>query len=227
MADLYIIATPIGNYQDITLRAIEKLKCVDFIICEHEKEYKRLFSALHIPLKEYILCQRKNEQEAIDLSLELLNENKNGALISDCGTPLFADPGFRLIQAVRNINHNIISLPGPSSLLMAMTLSPFKIDDFYYAQFLPQNNQQREKAIQVLLKRTETIILLETPYRLHNLLTLLVRFCKHRKVFIPFNLTTTEERIIWGTPDFVKKQVSDLGIKKAEFLVMIERKQKR
>lgn len=222
MIDLQIVATPIGNFGDITIRAKEALEKADFIVCEHEKEYRKLFFKLGLELKEFVLCTKKNEYEAIELVFELFNEGKQGVLISDCGTPLFEDPGYNLIQAVRAKNYKVSALPGPSSLITALSLSPFKITDFYFASFLPVEKGERESRLKALLKRKEAIILFETPYRLKNILELLKRFCGERRVYLPFNLTMESEMLFWGKAGEVLKRLEKAEIDKGEFIIFIE-----
>lgn len=224
MINFYVVATPIGNYEDITLRALNILKDVDFIVCEEEKEYKKLFGILGIKEKKYILCNEHNENEAIEIILPLLKNGEKGALISDCGTPLFEDPGFKLIKEIRKNNHKITALPGANSIITALSLSPFKIKDFYYAGRLSQKTEDKNREIPRLLKRDEAIIIIDTPYRLMNIISLLKKFDNNRKIFLSYNLTMKDEELIWGKPDIVEKEIIKKNIKKGEFVVIIEPK---
>lgn len=219
--DFYITATPIGNYQDITLRALETLRSVDFIVCEKEKEYKKLFGYLDLPIKDYVLCDKKREKEAIELTLELLGEGKKGALISDCGTPLFEDPGYLLISSVRK-KFKITALPGANSVITALCLTPFKIDRFYFAGFLPREKKEREKALNGLLKRKEAVIFFETPYRLQNVLELLKKYAYKRKICIPYNLTMSDEYIFAGNADRISAAMKKREINKGEFMIILD-----
>ncbi|MBP7553819.1 MAG: 16S rRNA (cytidine(1402)-2'-O)-methyltransferase [Spirochaetes bacterium] len=222
MSDFYIVATPIGNYKDITFRAQEILQKVDFIACESEKEYDRLFGALRIPKKKFVVCSRDNEREAMEISYDLLKKGESGALISDCGTPLFEDPGFELLSFLRKKNIKIITIPGVNSIITALTLAPFKVKDFYFAGFISQKREIREKEIDLLLKRRETIILMESPYRLKNILELLRNRLKNRAVFVSYNLTQTDETLFYGDIAKVEKEISMKNINKGEYLIIIE-----
>lgn len=224
IANFYIVGLPIGNYNDITLRAIQVLKDVDFIVCESEKEYKKLCFSLNIILKKFIVCNKNLEKEAIVLTLDLLKKGENGALISDCGTPLLEDPGFILINAIRSNGYKIVSVPGPNSIITAITLSPFKIKDFYFAGFLSQKNEKREKEIKDLIKRKETIILMEAPYRLYNILALFKKIIPDRNIYVPFDLTMENERIFYGKASDIEKDMLKQNIKSGEFLIVIEKK---
>lgn len=219
--DFFVLSTPIGNYEDITLRGVKILKEADFVVCEHHKEYVRLSCALDIPVKEYIECQRKSELQSIEIVLDYLNKGKKGVLVSDCGTPLFEDPGFMLLSALSSKNVNIISLPGANSIMTALPLSHFEIKDFYFAGFISQKKEEREKEMKNLLKRKECIILLETPYRLLNILDLLSCTSPNRQMLLPFNLTMENQKVYKGTPIQVKKQIEKDNNTKGEFLIIL------
>ena len=226
----YIIATPIGDYQDITFRAVEALKSVDFIVCEHEREYQKLCSMLHIPQKKYIVSDRKREQSAIPMILDCLRSGEIGGLVSDCGTPLFEDPGYRVLDAIRKANEKspnkplaeIISLPGSNSIITAMTLAPFEIKDFYFAGFITRDNDKRAAELGRLLKRRETIIFMESPYRLQNTLELLKKLAGKRNIYIPFDLTLPTRKLYYGKADKVATAIEKDGIEKGEFIVFVQ-----
>ena len=226
----FIIATPIGDYQDITFRAVEVLKSVDFIVCEHEREYQKLCGMLQIPQKKYIVSDRKREQSAIPMILECLRKGEVGGLVSDCGTPLFEDPGYRVLDAIRHENWKtpkkpiaeIVSLPGPNSIITALTLAPFEIKDFYFAGFITRDNDKRSSELGRLLKRRETIIFMESPYRLQNTLELLKKLAGSRNVYIPFDLTLPTRKLYYGKADKVAASVAKDGIDKGEFIVVVE-----
>ena len=222
MINFYIVASPIGNYEDISLRALKVLKEIDFIVCEQENEYKKLFGSLGIKEKKYILCNEHYENEAVELVLPLLEKGEKGALISDCGTPLFEDPGFKLIKSIRNNGYKITALPGACSIITALSISPFEINDFYYAGRLSPKNEDKKKEISKLLKRKESIILIDAPYRLMNIISLLKYFDNKRRIFISYNLTMEDEELLWGTPEFVEKKLIKKNIKKGEFVIIIE-----
>jgi 16S rRNA (cytidine1402-2'-O)-methyltransferase len=220
--DFYIVATPIGNYNDISIRSVEILKKADFIVCENENEYKKLFGRLGIKPVNFILCNIKNEKDTIELALDLLNKKKVGALISDCGTPMIEDPGFELINVIKKKKFTITSLPGANSIIVGITLAPFRIKDFYFAGFLPVKSELREKALVDILKHKETIIFMETPYRLRNTLVLLKKLVKSRKIYIPYNLTMEDEEILYGNAKEIEDLIIRKNITKGEFLIFIQ-----
>ncbi len=224
LINFFVIGTPIGNYDDITLRAIKILKQVDFIVCEEEKEYKKLFNILGIKEKKYILCNEHNEKDAIEIALPLLKKGETGALISDCGTPLFEDPGFELLKAIRKAEFKITSIPGANSLVTCLSLSPFRVKDFYFAGFLPQKKEERKNILNKILSKSETIVIFEAPYRLLNFLNLLKEHLIGRKIFLTLNLTKDDELILTGYPDKILEILEKKNIKKAEFIIIIESK---
>jgi 16S rRNA (cytidine1402-2'-O)-methyltransferase len=222
LINFYIVATPIGNYQDITLRALKILEKADFIVCEEEREFKKLFGILGLKEKKYIVCNEHNEDEAVELVLPLLKNNETGALISDCGTPLFEDPGFKLIKAIRENGFKITSLPGPNSLITALSLSPFKIKDFYYTGLLPKNKELRKEALIKISKRKEAIIIIDAPYRLLELMSSIKEVLANRKVFLAYDLTLESEAFFYGKSDEIMSSLAQKGIKKGEYIIIFE-----
>jgi 16S rRNA (cytidine1402-2'-O)-methyltransferase len=166
---LYIVSTPIGNYEDITLRALRVLEESDFIICEEFKEARRLLSHFKIK-KELISLNEHNEKEVASEVISLLKEGKSIALISDCGTPLFSDPGNYLVKLAIQNNIDILPVPGVSSLLTALVGSGFEFEKFYYYGWLSPKKDIRRKQLWDLRKIKDTIVLLDTPYRLKSLM---------------------------------------------------------
>jgi 16S rRNA (cytidine1402-2'-O)-methyltransferase len=219
---IYIVSVPIGNWADITRRAIEILDCVDFIICEHEREYDALFGRLGLSRKKYIIYRHKNEHEALELVLDALKDNERGALITDCGTPAFEDPGQELVREITSRGYTVTAVPGPSSLMTGLSLCPFPISDFYFAGFIPRNGGERENALKRLVSMKETVIFLETPYRFRNTLELLKKHCPNRRIFVPCNLTMDNEHLFSGYPGDVWNDVVSSGLEKCEFLVFLE-----
>lgn len=220
--EFYIVPTPLGNPEDITLRAVRVLKEVDFVVCEHHKEYIRLAAGLHIPIKEWIECQRKNSENCLERLDEFLSVGKTGALVSDCGSPVFEDPGFPVLRYVAEKNIKLVSLPGANSLITSLPLSPFEIRSFFFAGFISQKKGLREQDLKKLLKRKEWVILLETPYRLKNILELMQNFAPKRNIVLTFNLTLPDETVYCGNAGEILKSLARDNNDKGEFLIMIE-----
>jgi 16S rRNA (cytidine1402-2'-O)-methyltransferase len=195
---LYIVSTPIGNYDDITLRAIKVLSSVDFIICEEYKEARRLFSQLKIK-KELFELNEHNETEATSELFLKIKDGKTAALISDCGTPLFSDPGHQLVKICIANNIRIIPVSGIDSLLPALIGSGFSLDNFYYYGWLSPKKDIRRKQLLDLKKRKELIVLMETPYRLKTLLTDVVKIMGSEiPCALAFELTKEKEKYYRG-----------------------------
>ena len=216
---LSIVATPIGNAADITLRAVEVLKTVDAVVCEEAKPGSTLLKRLGIADKELVLLNEHNEAEmAADLLMRLLN-GENLALISDCGTPVFADPGAYLIQLAASSGVKVIPIPGASSLMAALSVLDFKLEQFYFGGFLPREPELRRKELARLRGMKIPIILMDTPYRLKALLEDVGKvFGKQVYVTVAFDLTLSSETIMRGGAAEVIRQV---GSRKGEFILIV------
>lgn len=220
---LYIVSTPIGNYDDITIRAINTLKDVDFIICEEYKEARRLLSHLKIE-KELIALNEHNEEEISSEILKKLKEKKTAALISDCGTPLFSDPGTLLVQQCISSKIDIIPIPGASSIMAALVGSGYKLNSFYFAGWLSPKSEIRKKELQKLRSIKELIILMETPYRLKAILSDIVKtFGEKTEITIAFDLTLQKENFFRGNAANLFKLAVEENLK-GEFVLIINNK---
>ncbi|MBI5809334.1 MAG: 16S rRNA (cytidine(1402)-2'-O)-methyltransferase [Ignavibacteriales bacterium] len=220
---LYIVSTPIGNYDDITLRAINILQEVDFIICEEYKEAKRLLHHLKIEKELHSLNEHNEKEFSFDL-LKLIHEKKSAALISDCGTPLFSDPGITLVNLCIESGIEIIPIPGASSLMAALVGSGFNINKFYFAGWLSPKSDLRKKELLRLKGIKELIIIMETPYRLKSILNDITKvFSEKTKGVIAFNLTLPTEQFYRGSIKDLLKLVEEKNLK-GEFVLMIDNK---
>lgn len=175
MGDLYIVATPIGNLQDITYRAIKTLEEVDYIASEDTRVTGMLLKKLEIPRKaEFITYFEHSEARRIPEIIELLKLGKNVALVSDSGTPTVSDPGFKLVRECVKENIKVISIPGPSSVISSLVVSGLPTDKFLFIGFLPERAGKRQKTLENVKKTTDviktTVILFESPHRLIKLL---------------------------------------------------------
>lgn len=220
---LYIVSTPIGNYDDITLRAINILQEVDFIICEEYKEAKRLLHHLKIEKELHSLNEHNEKEFSFDL-LKLIQEKKFAALISDCGTPLFSDPGITLVNLCIESGIEIIPIPGASSLMAALVGSGFNINKFYFAGWLSPKSDLRKKELLRLKGIKELIIIMETPYRLKSILNDFTKvFSEKTKAVIAFNLTLPTEKFYRGSIKDLLKLVEEKNLK-GEFVLIIDNK---
>lgn len=220
---LYLVSTPIGNMDDITLRALKILKEADFIICEEFKEGKRLLSHYTIE-KELLELNEHNEQEAVnDIILKILN-GKTAALISDCGTPLFSDPGHLLVELCISQKIDVIPVPGASSLLPSLTGSGLDFEKFFYYGWLSPKKEIRRQELFKLRQMKYVIVVLDTPYRLRTLLADIVKVMgKNIPVVLAFELTKKDEKFFRGKAEEVLKIAEERNLK-GEFVLLIDNK---
>jgi 16S rRNA (cytidine1402-2'-O)-methyltransferase len=195
---LYVVATPIGNLGDITLRAIEVLKTVDVVAAEDTRHSGILLKHLGIK-KPFVSYHEHNEATRAPELVERLARGENVALITDAGTPAVSDPGFRLIRECikREIPFTII--PGPSSILTALVGSGFSTDKFSFGGFLPVKSGQRERELRVAAERDETTIFFESPYRLIKTLVACTEVMPDRQLCVARELTKKFEEFRRGT----------------------------
>ncbi|AFR26632.1 ribosomal RNA small subunit methyltransferase I [Bartonella quintana] len=162
---LYLVATPIGNLADITLRALQVLAGVDILACEDTRVTRILLERYGIQKKTF-LYHEHNAQKAGPKLLAALSENKTVALVSDAGTPLISDPGFRLVEAARKAGYKIVPIPGASALLAALVTTGLPTDSFFFAGFLSARKAQRQKRLEQLKAIPATLVFYESPHRL-------------------------------------------------------------
>ena len=185
---LYIVATPIGNLRDITLRARDTLATVDLIACEDTRHSGGLLAHLEIR-KPLISLHQHNEAMRSAQLVEELQQGKSIAYISDAGMPGVSDPGQRLVVACRAADIPVEVLPGPSAVLTALIGSGFPADAFYFGGFLPVKSGQRERVLTAALDADETSVFFETPHRLETTLALLARIAPERLICVARELT--------------------------------------
>jgi 16S rRNA (cytidine1402-2'-O)-methyltransferase len=220
---LYLVSTPIGNYEDITLRALKILKEVDFIICEEFKEARRLLS-YHKIEKELVSVNEHNESEVVNDIILKIADGKSAAVISDCGTPLFSDPGHLLVELCISQKIDVIPIPGANSLLPALTGSGLDFEKFYYYGWLSPNKQIRRKQLIDLKKIKDVIIILDTPYRLKSLMSDIAKILgKNTRIVLAFQLTMKDEKFYRGTAEDILK-ISEQKNLKGEFVLMLDNK---
>ena len=214
----YIVSTPIGNLKDITLRAIEALKEVDFIVCEDTRVTSVLLKQYDIH-KELISMNAQTESKKIPGLIEKILNGENCALVSDAGTPSISDPGVRLIsEAIKN-EIKIIPVPGVSALVTALTISGLPTDSFVFEGFLPQKKGRRTKLKQ-LAGEERTIVLYESTYRIEKLIKELNEFMPERYSVICRELTKKFEEVRRGFPKELLETFNE-SINKGEFVVII------
>ncbi len=220
-AVLYLVATPIGNPEDITLRAVRALQEADLLVCEEQKEGMRLLRHLGID-KPVELLNEHNEAAATPAILQQLIDGKSVALFSDAGTPVFSDPGRLLVERAARRNIRVVPIPGASSLLPALTASGFPINRFVFHGFLSPKRNRRIVELQQLRSETRTVVLMDTPYRLLALLRDIGDVLgDRRRMCVAFDLTLPSEEIVHGTARELLLHFSR-SERKGEFVVVLE-----
>jgi len=215
---LFVVGTPIGNLEDVTLRAISTLQSVDIILAEDTRNSKKLLDAHKIETKMISYHEHSNDKE-IKKIIDLLLEGKDLALISDAGTPTISDPGYGLIRDCIKHDIVIVPIPGVSAITAAMSVSGLPSDSFTFVGFLPQK-KGRLKKIQDLIHVNNTIILFESPYRLEKTLKQLLENLGDRPVVVGRELTKLYEEIIRGNLSGVIEYFSNSKVK-GEIVIMI------
>lgn len=214
---LYVVATPIGDVSEISLRALEVLKAADVIICESTKEASKLLRAHGITGKTYELLNEHTTPDEVKTLGEIC-ATKNVALVSDCGTPGFCDPGAHLVKLCRQKKISVKSVLGASALMGLLSLSGERIDQFVFRGFLPAETEARRKALQEIQREKRPMIIMDTPYRLKKTLGDLAEFFPRRRALLALNLSQEEETIIEGTGEQLLKL---LPSDKAEFMILL------
>jgi 16S rRNA (cytidine1402-2'-O)-methyltransferase len=213
---LTLVATPIGNIDDISKRALDTLTECEILIGEERVEAERFLAKIGQRGKElHLLNEHSTPKEIEDLAK--LCAQKKVALITDCGTPGFCDPGAHLIKVCRQKKIAVHSVPGASSLMMLLSLSSVRLDQFLFRGFLPSETQQRTQALQKLQKETQAFILMDTPYRLNKLLQELAQSFPQKKALLALNLTQETESHHEG----LIKDLAQQKFEKSEFMILI------
>ena len=219
---LYIVATPIGNLNDISLRAIEILKQVDVIAAEDTRHSIRLLNHLGIRNKLMSLHEH-NERDRIDGIIDDLKQGNNIALISDAGTPLISDPGYPLVRAVQDAGLRVSPIPGVSSIIAALSAAGMPTDPFTFYGFLSQKNSERLSKLGTLKQQHGTLVLLESTHRIERLLEQLCELYSYNRIVVAKELTKTFELFLSGTPaEILLLMQQEPALKKGEFVVLID-----
>ncbi|MCG8339002.1 MAG: 16S rRNA (cytidine(1402)-2'-O)-methyltransferase [Proteobacteria bacterium] len=217
---LYIVSVPIGHPGDITLRAVKTFEDADFLICEEFKNGRKLLKQLNIE-KELFNLNEHNEETGTEEIIQELLKGKKAALFSDCGTPLFADPGSLLVKRCHETGIKVIPIPGASSLMAALVVAGVRLDQFHYAGFLPRNTSDRRKEIRNLLGFNCPVIIYDAPYRLSALITdLKAELPGVRQVTLALSLTKPDEKVLFGTMGDLVKMLGPKPPKK-EFVMIL------
>jgi len=222
IGNLYIVATPIGNLDDITLRALKVLNKVDIVAAEDTRHSRKLFDAHGIQARLWSLHDH-NEEAKSTFIIESLLEGKDMALISDAGTPLISDPGYRLVKLAQDAGIQVLTVPGPCAAIAALSISGLPTDSFMFEGFLPAKSAGRRQALEKLKKSTSTAIFYESPRRITDLLNDIANVLgESRLVCVAKELTKTYERVISApVADVIAEFKCTPSIERGEFVVLI------
>ena len=227
MGNLYIVATPIGNLGDITLRAIDILKTADLILCEDTRQTIKILN--HFDFKNKLASYHKfNENEKSGEIITLLKKGMNIALVSDAGTPLISDPGYPLVKRAREEKINVYAVPGASAIISALSISGMETVNFSFLGFLSQDTSKFNEELD-LIKNSEinTFIIYESPKRLVKLVSILLDNFEDSNIFIASDLTKVHERGFFGkTKDVLEQIKNDENIEKEEYVIVFEKNKK-
>lgn len=219
---LYLVATPIGNLDDITLRAIKILKEVDYIAAEDTRHSLKLLNHLEIS-KPLISYHRHNEDIKTDILINKLLEDKNIALITDAGTPGISDPGEAVVKEAIKNNIKIVPIPGACALINALIASGIDTTEFAFLGFLALNKKNRKEQLDKIKNANLTTIIYEAPHKLLSTLKDLSEILENRKIVLARELTKIHEEFIYGTADELLNKIDN---PKGEFVIIIDKAEK-
>lgn len=227
MGNLYIVATPIGNLQDITFRALDILKNVDYIACEDTRQTIKLLN--HYDIKNKLVAYHKfNELSKSDFIIDDLKKGMNIAIVTDAGTPCISDPGYIVIKKAREENINIYAIPGASAVVSALSVSGVDTSNFTFIGFLPVDNTKfNEEINKIKESKINTFVIYESPKRIVKLFSKLKDLFPQSIVYIASDLTKIHERGFFGTIEEVYEQISnDPNIEKGEYAIVLQKNDK-
>jgi 16S rRNA (cytidine1402-2'-O)-methyltransferase len=218
LMSLYVIATPIGNPDDLGGRAQKLLSAADIVIGEEAKPTRKLLKSFGIPPQKRIelLNEHSNDDQVTEL-VDLCGSFEV-ALVTDCGTPGFCDPGASLVKRCRQLGISVRSVPGPSSLMALLSVSGYRLDQFLFQGFLPANTGDRQNRLRALTNEKLPIVLMDTPYRLKKTIDDCLSYFPKRILVLGLNLSQEAETVLEGSADQILKK---LDVEKAEFVLIV------
>ena len=222
--NLYLVPVPIGNLRDITLRALEILQKVEIIAAEDTRITRSLLSHYQIKSGRLISLHKYNEKKRIPEILELLEQGKDIAVVSDAGSPGISDPASLLVQEAIDHQINIIPLPGATAIIPALTASGFNTESFLFLGFLPLTAKHRKEKLSLIKNSIHTVILYEAPHRIKRTLTELSEYIDNRRICLAREITKIYEEFIRGN---IQDIITNFNIKeKGEFVIVVEGKRR-
>lgn len=223
IGQLYIVATPIGNLDDITLRALATLKSADRIYCEDTRHSKKLLHhfGIDVPLMS---LHEHNEDQRVSPVIDQLDNGQSIALISDAGTPLISDPGFAVVRAVRDAGFPVVAIPGPSAVIAALSVAGVATDSFLFIGFLPAKASARRQQLIDLNGELRTVVFYESSHRIKACIKDLQETMPRRQIVLCKELTKQFETVVSGNPaEIWNWLVADPKRENGEFVVILDK----
>jgi 16S rRNA (cytidine1402-2'-O)-methyltransferase len=217
---LYVVSTPIGNLEDITYRAVRILKEADWIACEDTRTTGRLLDHYGIQTRTISYHEHNETERAAEL-IERIAQGETGALVSDAGTPLLSDPGYRLVHSAAQAGIRIEPLPGPSALLAGLVISGLPTDQFHFGGFLPPKQGQRRRLLESLADEAATLIFYEAPHRILEALEDVAEVLGDRHMVVARELTKVYEEVLRGKAVEIAAVLSARDSIRGEFVILI------
>ncbi len=217
---LYLVATPIGNLEDITYRAVRLLKEADIIACEDTRHTRKLLAHFGVS-KPLVSYHEHNEEQRAEELIERLREGKSVALVSDAGMPVVSDPGYRLVRRAAEEGIPVVPAPGPSAPLTALAASGLPSDRFTFLGFLPPRGAQRRETLRRIAEMDTTVILFEAPHRILATLDDLRQVAGDRPIVAAREMTKIHEEFLRGTAEEVREELARRNSIKGEFTIVI------
>ena len=218
---LYIVSTPIGNLDDFTIRAINTLNYVDFILCEDTRVTKKLLNHFQIKKKLFVIND-VNEHRKASIYLKKINEGLNVALVSDAGTPCISDPGYRLVNLAQKNKIKVLTIPGACSITSALSIAGLPTDTFFYQGFLPRKKGRHTKLTELSNFNT-TIVLFESPKRIIKTLNDIEKYFGNRYIGVCRELTKIYEEVILDSVSNILFNIDKIKLK-GEFVIIVAKK---
>ncbi|MEX2302581.1 MAG: 16S rRNA (cytidine(1402)-2'-O)-methyltransferase [Bryobacterales bacterium] len=222
---IYLVATPIGNLEDITLRALRTLREADVIACEDTRHTRKLLT--HFEIQKPVLSYHEhNEAHRASELVERAQAGQSVAVVTDAGMPGISDPGFRVVRAAIEAGVAVVSIPGPAAVVAALAASGLPTDSFHFAGFLPAKKGQRRKAIEALAGIEATLVFYEAPHRVIETLDEVRNVLGDRPAVVARELTKVHEEFLRGTTSEVLAELNSRTTIKGEITVLIGRREK-
>ncbi len=217
---LFVVATPIGNLEDITLRALNVLKSVDVVACEDTRRTLKLLNYYEIPVKKLLSYHEHNEERRSEEIVGELKRGRSVALVSDAGTPCISDPGYRLVKRAREEGIDVIPVPGPSAVIAALSASGFPTDRFFFGGFLPRKEGALRETLREFIGKPFTSVFYESPHRLERTLKVMSEEFPEVKMGIYREITKLNEEFLKGKPEELLRRLKEEGKLRGEIVLL-------